>query len=216
MLINGDFNLAQCEIFGDSEHSIITLEENEKPQLSIDHSYSATETSTADKKILKRLKICEALLQEKRKRNRALVQKVRNLKQQNAKMKQGNFSQNLKKKIASDVLQGTFSKAQISIMCSKGKKKFSHWGDDDYKKAYPLRMASSKAYKLVRSCHVPLPEISTLCRKFSFIHIIPGILRPIMLFLHKKCAFMSTKEKLSAICFDEMNMEVVGRRSVLE
>ena len=106
-----DLNLAQCEIFGDSsiEHSIITLEENEKPQLSIDHSYSATETSTADKKVLKRLKICEDLLQEKRKRNRALVQRVRNLKQKNAKMKQGNFSQNFKNKIASDV-DGRFTK----------------------------------------------------------------------------------------------------------
>ena len=76
---------------------------------------------------------------------------------------------------------GTYglSKAQIAIMINEKKQCGSRqWSKADYCIAMQLRCYGTKALDFVGKFLIPLPVYSTLRKRFGFMHLTPGFLKP--------------------------------------
>src|SRR5690348_388420 len=88
------------------------------------------------------------------------------------------------------------TKTQIQVL--KNRKKKAMYTEEDLARAIVLKVKLPAAYRLVRnSWHFPLPGISTLQRYISQIHFTPGILHPVMSFLHQ---YFQSKPAFSKQC----------------
>ena len=114
-----------------------------------------------------------------------------------------------KDKIVRERLAGKFSKAQLDIALSSRKRKFSKkYDQSDYKQAMSLRLLSKPALQLVRKeTPLILPSATSLQRKFGFIHVCPGIIQPVLQFILQLKDEFSGIKSLTALCFDEMNLQ---------
>ena len=85
------------------------------------------------------------------------------------------------------------------------------WSNSDYRNAMELRCISSHGLKFVRENICPLPAYITLCKKFSFMHLIPGFMKPMMLYLSKTLPKNDPKKNLFMILFDEVKITNKGQ-----
>ncbi len=114
-----------------------------------------------------------------------------------------------KEKIVRDCLAGKFSTAQVDAILSSKPKKFSKkYSNSDFKQAMSLRILSQSSLKAIRKkTPLLLPSLTSLRRKFSFVHVCPGIIQPmIKFFLQQQDNFMGNSS-LCALSFDEMNLK---------
>jgi hypothetical protein len=73
-------------------------------------------------------------------------------------------------------LKDHFSEATLDLILDKNRQYSKKWTNKDFCFAMLLKMISPKALKLLRkSGMLPLPANSTIKRKFSFMHVTPGI-----------------------------------------
>ena len=96
------------------------------------------------------------------------------------------------------------SRGQIDIMLSK-KPRFrsKKWTNADYCTAMELRCRSTSALAYVRSNVIPMPAYSTLRAKFSFTHLTPGFMKPVLLYLSKVLPQKTLYQCVMALLFDE-------------
>ena len=104
-----------------------------------------------------------------------------------------------------------FSTGQLDIMMSK-KERFrsKKWTNADYCTAMELRCLSTKALGYVRKSVCPMPAYSTLCAKFSFTHLTPGFMKPIMLYLSKVLPTKDPYKCAMGLLFDETKVTNKG------
>jgi hypothetical protein len=134
--------------------------------------------------------------------------KVNRLQKMVQALKAGNLSRHLQDTVVKNRLKGQFSDGQLDMLLSNKPRKFSRkWTQTDYSTAMAIRGISIKAFNFVRKNIVPLPGDSTLNRKFGFIHISKGLIEPAVAYLQQKVPRMTSRETLSAIAFDEMNLK---------
>ena len=97
--------------------------------------------------------------------------------------------------IVSNKLSGKYSKAQISVMLSdKERKKGSEYSKEDFRFALHMsqKQSGGSALEFVRkSGKLQLPALNTTRRKFSWIHSIPGELKPIVHYIKAGNNFFS-------------------------
>ena len=133
----------------------------------------------------------------------------------------GDLPNKLKKKIATEVLTATekYSPATISQFL-KPKKSESQgvgkgpykgprchsWAYDDWATGFKYRLvASTKAYNTTRRVlHFPLPGISSMDKKFWWMHIDPPWIMSVFEYLTRVTPNMEDYEKFVIICFDEI------------
>ena len=141
------------------------------------------------------------------------IEEIRKLRKQNQLLKNKNDSlmagklpESVKRKVVIEKLQGKFTSAQIHMIVSKKPlTRTNKWKDEDYARAYRLRALSKKSYNILRKdLHYPTPGISTVDKKFSFIHVCPGIIEPAKEVLKLIVATLTEKEKNAGCCYDEI------------
>ena len=168
-----------------------------------EHCYMSTKTSKAS--------FHDKNYQNLLKENQALRLKLEKSKETIVALRSGNLPEPLKNRIVKDKLKGSFSVSQLDWMLSKKKRsRICNLTSVDLSKAMRLRCASTKAYKLVRKEHVPLPGLSTLNRKFEFMHVAPGIIKPMVVYFRQVCPTKSARWKLGVTAFDEMAIENIS------
>ena len=144
-----------------------------------------------------------------------LIKKLRHqvqlLKNQNASLRSGKLPEVVKNRVVTEKLKGKFTPAQISqIISKKTQKKCMKWTEEDYNLGYKYRFLPRKQYNALRTQHnFPLPGISTIDKKFQFVHLSPGYIKPTLEFLKKKALSMKESEKVIGICFDEIFIDNV-------
>ena len=128
-----------------------------------------------------------------------------------ASLLKGNLPGSVRKKVVQSELKGKFSPAQLGMLCDKKQRQYTKkWSNCDYAKAMKLRCISSKALMHVRKNHVPLPALTTLTRKFGFIHICPGIIKSVVEYLRARVPDWTPRERLACLAFDEMQVANIG------
>ena len=119
---------------------------------------------------------------------------------------EGNVPKTKKKKLLGNVFTGkfTFSGAQIDMMLSE-KERFrsKKWTNADYCSAMELRCTGVKSLNYVRKNLLPLPAYPTLCKKFAFMHLTPGFLKPMMAYLSKILPLKEKSKRACMLLFDE-------------
>ena len=140
-----------------------------------------------------------------------LKHQVQLLKNQNASLRSGNLPEAVKNRVVAEKLKGKFTPAQISqIISKKTKKRCMKWKEEDYNLGYKFRFLPKKQYNALRKKHnFPLPGISTIDKKFQFVHLSPGFIKPSLEFLKKKVLSLKESEKVIGICFDEIFIDNV-------
>ena len=140
---------------------------------------------------------------------RKLKRQVQLLKNQNASLRAGNLPEAVKKRVVTEKLKSKFSPGQISqILRKKPQKRCMKWREEDYERGYKYCFIPKKQYNDLRNKHnFPLPGISTIDKKFQFVHCSPGFIMPSIEFLKKKCATLKDSEKVIGICFDEISID---------
>ena len=120
-----------------------------------------------------------------------------------------------KKRLLVDYFPGKFSLSpgQIDIMLSKKERKRSKlWTNSDYCKAMKIRCLSVRALNYVRKELCPLPAYPTLRAKFgSFMHLTPGFMRPMMVYLSRTLVDLSPYKRLSILLFDDVKITEKGQ-----
>ena len=115
----------------------------------------------------------------------------------------------MRKKIAKEVLSTAnenLSLGIINVMVDEKRKFAKNLPNTDYKEAMKLRIkGGTKALDLVREKYIPLPSPSTLNRKFSWIHLAPGFIAPVLLYFISIFPKLTTVEKIIVSTFDKMN-----------
>ena len=136
---------------------------------------------------------------------------VQLLKNQNASLRSGNLPEAVKNRVVTEKLKGKFTPAQISqIISKKTKKRSMKWKEEDYNLGYKFRFLPKKKYNALRKQHnFPLPGVSTIDKKFQFVHLSPGFIQPTLEFLKKKVLSLKESEKVIGICFDEIFIDNV-------
>ena len=133
----------------------------------------------------------------------------------------GNLPNNLKQKIATEVLTATekYSPATISQFLKPKKSesqgvgkgpyrgpRCNNWAYDDWATGFKYRLvASTKAYNTTRRVlHFPLPGISSMDKKYWWMHIDPPWIMSVFEYLTRVTPNMEDYEKFVIICFDEI------------
>ena len=140
-----------------------------------------------------------------------LQRQVQLLKNQNASLRSGKLPEVVKNRVVTEKLKGKFTPAQISqIISKKPQKRCMKWKEEDYNLGYKFRFLPRKQYNALRKQHsFPLPGISTIDKKFQFVHLSPGYIKPTLEFLKKKVLSLKESEKVIGICFDEISIDNV-------
>lgn len=98
-------------------------------------------------------------------------------------------------------LRGLFTTGQINKL--KNGNKRQNFTEADIAQSITLYSTSSKAYRLLRKKHFPLPSVRTLQRWAQKLDMSTGILKPVVKIL-SAANQMSETEKLCVLSFDEM------------
>ena len=124
-----------------------------------------------------------AKLRKVKSKNAILSRKVGYYRQKYQSVLSGEkLPKNTKKSVVQAALSGKFSDAQISMILSEKKRARSKlWSKSDYTMAGKIRQISPRALNLVRKQAVAyLPASTTVQAKFSWIHTIPGFIKPVI------------------------------------
>ena len=107
-------------------------------------------------------------------------------------------------------LTGYFSSAQTNELFKRAdgvkNPKCHDWQYSDYSKAITIKNYSLNALLDVRTLCVPLPAASTLHDKFKFMHLVPGPIRSVLIYLENKAKRLSRVSRLCSITFDETRL----------
>ena len=100
-----------------------------------------------------------------------------------------------------NVLGRLFTKRQIKKIINGDK--MQHFVKEDIAQSITSYSTSSKAYKLPRNKHFPLPSVRTLQRWSQKLDVSPGVLEPVKKIL-TAATQISDIQKLCVLSFDEM------------
>ena len=114
-----------------------------------------------------------------------------------------------------EALKKTFGPGQIDIFLSEKPRKFTRkYTTKNYHDAMALRnIGGVKSLALVRKM-VPIPSLTSLQRKFSFLSLLPGYIIEIRIYiqthLSKLDSWKNGSGKLTGISFDEVHNSKLG------
>ena len=126
------------------------------------------------------------------------------------KYESGEVPKATKDVIVHKTLEGRFSKPVIDVMIDPNRKRVQNAPESDYSLAMKIRRSSKKeALNLVRTV-IPLPGLTGLQEKFSWLHVLPGLFKAVIAYYKLKIPHMKPLEELTACCFDEINLSEQG------
>ena len=129
--------------------------------------------------------------------------------------KEGKLPKHTKREVVHEALKGHFGPGQIDIFLSEKPRKFTKkYTTKNYHDAMSLRnIGGVKSLSLVRDL-VPLPSLTSLQRKFSFMSLLPGYIREIRIYiathLSKLDSWKNGNGNLGVIAFDEVHNRKIG------
>ena len=181
----------------------------------VDHHYAINHSS---RPLIQELLAEVEQLRDEKRQNKATIH---NLLYENGKLKrklgyfqtkyescvQGNLPLKTQNEIICNKLSGKFTPAQLGIILSDKKRTRSNlWSKKDYTFAMKIRQCGtgSRVLKFLRESQIcPVPSNTTLTKKFSFIHTMPGIIHPVIKFFKSVQADLTDKDILVQITYDE-------------
>ena len=180
-----------------------------------EHDYSKPSAAAKCKKCPKlqlRVNQLRRELRYLKQKHSILEQKYQSL--QNLPESDSTKAKNLKNKIVKQELlgKGYFSAAQVSVILrnvkdSKTTVYSRHWTNEDLLKARRLMSIRGAALDYVRQIGFPLPCKRTCQKKFGFLNVVCGLIKPAIIYLRDLIPRLKLSEQLGALSFDEVKIK---------